>query len=235
MTSTEQLRQAIATARGDLEAAERAREELRFRRAEMLLTASVEEIIAIEDKAWALGIEIEISQAKIKAFGQKLDHIERERARWVGVDMPTDTELKQLLALIENGYPRLLDRRDSYIVRGVAAEFKSAFYAVGSMRRLAEPTQKVTFSTHIDRVNTLLRSRGHAEVEGDVIMAAVIAWAIPFRLQDLQYGMVAEAALDPYTGQPPSPAAWRGLLDGSAPLPRPLPPRGVVQRVVAQV
>ena len=235
MTDAERIRQALATARADLEAAERERETLRERRPAMLLTASVDEIIALDDTVWGLKIKAEIAQAKVKAFGYELAHIERERARWVGVDMPTDTELKQLLALIENGYLRLIVRRDSYIVRGVAAEFKSAFYAVGSMRRLPEPTQKVTFSTHIDRVNNLLRSRGHAEVEGDVIMAAVIAWAIPFRLQDLQYGMVAEAGLDPYTGQPPSPAAWRGLLDGSAALPRPLPPRGVDRRVVAQV
>jgi len=59
--------------------------------------------VAIDDKARAPDIKVEISQAKIKALGQKLDHIERERARWGGVAMPTDAELKQLLALVERG------------------------------------------------------------------------------------------------------------------------------------
>ena len=235
MTSTEQLRQAIATARGDLEAAEREREALRCRRSAILTTASVDEIVAVDDKARALDIKIEISQAKIKTFGQKLADIERERARWIGVEMPTDAELKQLLALVEKGYPQLLDRRDTYIARNFAHEFKSAFYAVGLITRLDQPTQKITFSTHVDRLNNLLRQRGHTDVEGDVVMAAVIAWDdFDYRLQDLRYGQVTEVSLDPLhnTGRPPK-AAWRALLDGSASLRRALPPRRFDQRVVA--
>jgi hypothetical protein len=195
-----------------------------------VLTASIDEIAAVDDKARALNIKVEFSQAKITTFGLELDRVERERARWGGVDMPTDAQLKRLLALVERGYPQLLDREsNAYIVRNFDAEFKCAFYAVGSMRRLEEPTQKIVFST--DRINGLLRSRGHAQVEGDVVMAAVIAWGIPFRLQALRYGQVAEVALDPYTGKACSSDAWRGLLDGSTSLRQPLPPRGVVQHV----
>ncbi len=92
------------------------------------LTASVDEIVAVDDKARALAIRAEIDQAKIKAFGQEVDRIEHERARWVGVDMPTDAELKQLLALVEREHPRLLSRdANSCYARNFAAGFKTAF------------------------------------------------------------------------------------------------------------
>jgi hypothetical protein len=97
-------------------------------------------------------------------------------------------------------------------MRNFAAEFKSAFYAIGLMLRLAEPTQKISFSTHVDRINDSLRKRGHMEVEGDVIMAAVIAWNdSDYRLQGSRYGQVAEVALDPWRGRAPS-DSWRRLL-----------------------
>ena len=170
MTDAERIRQALATDRADLEAAERERETIRERRPAMLLTASVDEIIAVEDTARALSIRVEIAQAKIKTFGQRLASAEREQARWAGVAMPADAELKQLLALVEREHPQLLDRerdRNAYISRNFADEFKRAFYGVGSIARLAEPTQKIAFSTHVDRINNLLRGRGHPEVEGD--------------------------------------------------------------------
>ena len=109
--------------------------------------------------------------------------------------MPSDEQLKQLLALVEREHPRLIERNpNAYIVAISPTSSRRAFYGVGSMPRLSEPTQKVVFSTHVDRLNNLLRRRGHPEVDGDVVLAALIAWAIPFRLQDLQFGMVAEAA-----------------------------------------
>jgi hypothetical protein len=148
--------------------------------------------------------------------------------------MPTDAELKQLLALVERGYPQLLDREsNSYIVRNFDAEFKSASYTVGSMRCQAEQTRKITFSAHVDRVNTLLRRRGHSEVEGDVVMAAVLAWGdSDYRLPNSRYGQLTEVSLDPLhnTGTPPR-AAWREILRG-APLRQTLPPRLAPRSVV---
>ena len=233
----QQLRQALANARADLEAAPRVRKALLDRREAMLLTASVDEIIAVDDEVRTLNIKAEIAQAKAAAFGRELAYIEHDRARWFGVDMPTNAELKQLLALVEREHPRLLDRDpNAYIVRNVDDEFRRAFYGVGSITRLAEPTQKIAFSAHVDRLSDLLRRRGHAEVMGDVVLAAVIAWGdFDYRLQDLRYGQVTEVSLDPLhnTGRPPK-AAWRALLDGSASLRRPLPPKGVDRRVVAQ-
>jgi hypothetical protein len=237
MAEAEQIRQAIGAARVDLEAAEREREALRLQRAAMLTTASVDEIVAVDDKARALTIKVEISQAKITAFGRELDRVERERARWGGVAMPTGAELKQLLALVEREHPRLLDRDpNAYIARNVDDEFKRAFYGVGSITRLSEPTQKIAFSTHVDRLNDLLRRRGHAEVMGDVVMAAVIAWGdSDYRLGDPRYGQLTEASLDPLhnTGRAPS-AAWREILAGVAPLRQALPPRGVIRLPAAQ-
>jgi hypothetical protein len=107
------------------------------------LTASVDEIIAVGDKARALNIKVEISQAKITAFGQELACLE----------------------LVEREHPRLIERNpNEYISRNIADEFKRAFYDVGSITRLSEPSQKVVFSTHVDRLNNLLRRRGHPEV-----------------------------------------------------------------------
>jgi hypothetical protein len=223
----QQLRESLANARADLEAAPRVREALLDRRKAMLLTSSVGEVIAVDDEIRVVDIKVEIAQAKAKACGEKLAFIDRERARWLGVEMPTDAELKKLLELVEREHPQLLDRRDTYIRRNVEDEFKRAFYAVGSITRLSEPTQKIAFSTHVDRINNLLRRRGHTEVEADVVMAALIAWGdVDYRLQDLRHGQLAEVALDPNhnTGKPPSPV-WREVLAGKSALRKPLPPR----------
>jgi hypothetical protein len=223
----QQLRESLANARADLEAAPRVREALLERRKAMLLTSTVDEIIAVDDEMRVLDIKVEIAQAKIKTFGQELGFIERERARWLGVEMPTDAELKKLLALVEREH-RLLDRNENaYIRRNVEDEFKRAFFGVGSITRLSEPTQKIAFSTHVDRLNVLLQRRGHTSVEGDVVMAALIAWGdVDYRFQDLRYGQTAECSLDPHhnTGRPPSPV-WREILAGKSALRKALPPR----------
>jgi hypothetical protein len=236
MTETE-IRKTIAAARADLAAASREKEALRERRPAMLLSASVDEIIALDDAVWALNIAIEIAQAKIAKLGPELACIEREQARWLGVAMPSDEQLRRLLALVETEHPRLLDRNpNAYISRNFAGEFKSAFYALGLITRLAEPTQKIAFSTHVDRINGLLRRRGHTEVEGDVVLASVIAWGdCGYRLQDLRYGQTTECALDPLhnTGRAPSPV-WREILAGRS-LPKALPPRAVADRTIGLV
>jgi hypothetical protein len=171
-----------------------------------------------------------MSQARIKTAGQELDRIVRERARWSGVAMPTDAELKRLLAAVEREHPGLLDReRDAnrQTPRDFAREFKTAFFAVGSITRLPEPTQKIAFATCADRLNSLLRRCGHTEVEADVIMAAVIAWGdVDYRMQDLLVGQIAEVSLDPLhtSGRAPK-SVWRAVLDGQASLRKPLSPR----------
>ena len=144
--------------------------------------------------------------------------------------MPTDAELKRLLAAVEREHPQLLDRERNAkapIRRNFANEFKTAFYAVGSITRLPEPTQKITFASHCDGLNSLLRRCRHTEVEGDVIMAAVIGWGdVDYRMQDLRVGQITEVALDPLhsSGRAPK-AVWRAVLDGQASLRKPLSPR----------
>jgi hypothetical protein len=234
----QQLRQSLANARADLEAAPRVRKALLERREALLLTSTVDEIIAVDDEMRVLDIKIEIARAKAAKFGQELSFIDRERARWIGVDTPSDAQLKQLLALVEREHPGLIESSPNpYYSRNVDAEFKAAFYAVGSITRLSEPTSKVSFATHVDRINGLLRRRGHTEVEGDVVLAALVAWGdVDYRLQDLRYGQTAECALDPLhnTGRAPSPV-WREILAGSKPLRKALPPRAVADRSIGLV
>jgi hypothetical protein len=101
--------------------------------------------------------------------------------------------------------------------------------AYGLFHEISEPTQKITFSAHVDRVNNVLRMQGHGEVEGDVVMAAAIAWGdVAYRLPDMRRGQITEVSLDPLfnTGRAPS-AVWRKILTGE-PLCQPLPPRGSV-------
>lgn len=224
----QQLREALSDCRADLEAGPGVRQSLRDRREALLLTGSVEEVLALDFEIRVLDIKLEISAAKAKSLGQKLYFVDRERLRWSGVEMPSDEQLKQLLALVEQEHPRLLDRNENaYIRRNVEDEFKRAFYAVGSITRLSEPTQKIAFSTHVDRLNGLLRRRGHTDVEGDVVMAALIAWGdVDYRFQDPRHGQVAEVSLDPLhnSGRAPSPV-WREVLSGKSSLRKPLPPR----------
>jgi hypothetical protein len=153
------------------------------------LTASVDEIIAVGDKARALNIKVEISQAKITAFGQELACLE----------------------LVEREHPRLIERNpNAYISRNIADEFKRAFYDVGSITRLSEPSQKVVFSTHVDRLNNLLRTRGHPEVGS---MTRAVARS-------------PNALWTPCIRAPKS--VWRDILAGGSQLRSPLPPRGAV-------
>jgi hypothetical protein len=233
----QQLRQALANARADIAAAPRVHKALLEQREAMLMTATVDEIIAVDDEIRVLDIKVEIARAKAAAFGQELGFIDRERARWAAVDMPSDEQLKQLFALVEREHPRLIERNpNAYISRNIADEFKTAFYGVGSVARLVEPTQKISFSTHCDRLNGLLRRRRHQEVEGDVVMAAVIAWGdCDFRLPDSRYGQLAECSLDPLhnSGKPPSPV-WREILAGK-PLRKALPPRAAPDRTIGLV
>jgi hypothetical protein len=220
--------------RADVEAAPRVRKALLARREAMLLTATVDEIIAFDDgEIRRLNIKVEIAKAKAEAFGQKLAFIEREYAKWAGIDMPSDEQLKKLLALVEREHPRLIDRerdRKASISRNFDAEFKSAFFGVGHVARLSSPSQKIAFDGHVDRVNNTLRRRGHTDVGGDMIFAALIAWGdCDYRFNDRSHGQIAECSLDPLynTGRAPK-SVWRDILAGGAQLRSPLPPRGSV-------
>jgi hypothetical protein len=227
----QQLREALSNCRADLEAGPGVRRSLRDRREALLLTGSVKEVLAQDFEIRVLEIKLEIAAAKAKTFGEKLAHIDHERMRWSGVEMPSDLELKELLVRVEHEHPGLLDRRDTYIARDFAGEFKRAFFGVGSITRLSEPTSKITFETHCDRLNGLLRRHRHTEVEGDVILAAVIAWGdCDYRLPDPRFGQLAECSLDPLhnSGRAPSPV-WREVLAGRAPLRQALSPRGLVR------
>ena len=225
----QQLRQAVANARADIAAAPRVREAILERRTAMLLTATVDEILSVADELRVLDVKVEIARAKATAFGQELAHIDRERARWSGVDMPSDQELDQLLALVVAAYPSLsLNREQSKFdvgVRNPGREFKLAFFAVGRMGRLAQPRTDRYFSSIVDDMNGLLRAHGLGDIAGNSALAAIVAWNdVPFRLADQKRGQQLEVGLARNSGTPCSSEGWRGLLRGK-PLRKALPPR----------
>jgi len=210
-------------------AAKAAREKLQEIRPTLLRSGTLDEVLELDEQISREGIKAEIAKARMEPLKFDLEMVRRERARWLGVDMPTDGELARLMAIVAEAHPWLSfppTNDNSYISRHHKAEFKCAFYGVGRMLRLSEPTQKIEFHTHVDRINNLLRGHGHSEVEGDAVMAAIIAWNDVFwRKADRNLGQLLEVALDRYSGLPCSSEGWRGLLKGE-PVRPPLPPRG---------
>ena len=131
---------------------------------------------------------------------------------------PDDASMTALLAIVKAN-PFGLD------LRGVdEGPFRRAMFAIGHQFRLAEPSTKIYYVTHCDRVNDFLTRFDMAEVDGSAIMAAIVCQSdISYRLNDPAQGQVIEIALDPYSGAKCS-NAWAALLQG-APLRAPLPAR----------
>jgi hypothetical protein len=199
----------------------------------LLQTATVDEIIEIDDEIRLQTIAAEIAAARMKPLKFDLDMATRERAKWVGVDMPTDDELDKLLSIVTAAYPDLKLAREQgrfdIATRDHRDEFRRAFFAVGRMGRIAEPSPDRYFSAIVDDVNRVLNAHRHKAVEGDAAMCAILAWGdVAHRPADAAFGQLAEVALARINqGSPARPAAWRDLLSGKANLVAPLPPRGM--------
>jgi hypothetical protein len=135
-----------------------------------------------------------------------------------GYRRPTDVELRRLMAIVYAAYPWLQPVSET--------AFANAMSAVGHQWRLAEPTTKFYFSSHVDNCNNFLDRLGLPEIDGNAAFAAIVGHNdIPFRLADPKHGQLLEVALDQFKGRQCL-NAWRGLLDG-APLRAPLPPKGM--------
>ena len=200
-------------------------ERLQGRRKTLLLTASVDEILALDGEIRRHEIAGEIADAKAFALIGDLYWARENAKRYAGVAMPSDAELERLLAIVTEtvDFPRL----DSPS-RNDLDEFRRAFYAVGRLGRLAEPDAGRDFVSSLDDANMILRSRHLSDVNGDVLLAACLAWGdVRWRGSDKNLGQMLEVALaKPNTGTPARPV-WREILTGRADVLPPLPPRGM--------
>jgi hypothetical protein len=198
----------------------------------LLQTATVDEIIEIDDEIRRHTIAAEIAFARMKPLKFDLDMATRERAKWSGVDMPRDAELDRRLAIVTAAYPELsLERemgRFDISSRNHRAEFRAAFYAVGRLGRLAEPDAGRYFSSVVDDANSILRARRLGEVEGDALHAAALAWGdIAWRAADKAIGQSFEVSIARLNTGSPAVPRWRDILAGKANILAPLPPRGM--------
>jgi hypothetical protein len=132
-----------------------------------------------------------------------------------GLLMPTDKELRSLQEIVAASYPRLKCHE---------LEFRRAFVAAGYMFRLAEPSRRKYFETHLGDVNEFLVTRlGLDPVEAPAFLAAVIAHSdVPWIDSNPSVGQVLSIGLDPYVGFRCR-NAWQGVLKGQ-PLLAPLEP-----------
>ena len=200
-------------------------ERLQDLRKSLLLTASVDEILKIDGEIRRQGIAGEIAHAKFDALRGELHWAREEAKRYAGVVMPSAGELERLLEIVTEAVdlPRLTNpSRDDF------DEFRRAFYACGRLGRLPEPSAGRYFVSSLDDSNMILRSRHLSDINGDMLLAAAIAWGdVSWRASDKNLGQTLEVALaKPNTGTPARPV-WREILARRADVLPPLSPRGM--------
>jgi hypothetical protein len=143
-------------------------ERLRDRRKRLLVGGDIDEILALDDEIRRQEISGEVADARARELLGPIYFSREELKRWAGVNMPTDDELDQLLAIVIAAHPEEF--------RNAPKEFKRAFYAVGRLGRLNEPSTDRYFVSSIDDANEILREHRLQGIEGDMLLAAVIAW-----------------------------------------------------------
>ena len=191
---------------------------LQDRRETLLLTASVDEILALDGEIRRQEIAGEIAQAKADALRGDLHWAREEVKRWAGVDLPSDAELEQLLDIVSAAHPNEF--------RYDLQEFKRAMLAVGRLGRLSEPSNDRYVSSMLDDANEILRARRLQSINGDMLLAAALAWAdCVWREADTPMGQQLGLGLAKLNQGAPAVAKWRDVLSGKANLLAPLPPR----------
>jgi hypothetical protein len=220
----ESERTALADAQKEIKAMQR-------HRLDLLETGTPEDVLALDDEIRLEGIKTEIATARMVPLKNHLDAVRSERAKWIGVDMPSADELDKLLAIVAAARPDLKLAREQgrfdIAVRDHRAEFRRAFYAIGRMGRLGEPDAGRYFSSIFDDANSILRARRLGEIEGDAFQAAALAWGdVVWRAADRAMWQSFEIGLARLNQGSPAVPRWREILTGKANLLAPLPPRG---------
>jgi hypothetical protein len=232
MLSLSELENAMASNRAAKADVEREIAELRDRRKKLLLTGDVDAIEEIDRQIRRHGIEIEIADEKAVEVRGDLYWARENAKRYAGVAMPSDDELERLLSIVTEAVD--LPRLDSPS-REILDEFRRAFYAVGRLGRLPEPSTDRYFVSSIDDANEILVSHRLQSIEGDILLAAAIAWGdCAWRAADKEMGGQLEIALSKLHSGSPARAKWREILAGEANLLAPLPPRGAGASTAAQ-
>jgi hypothetical protein len=221
----ESERAALANAKDEIQAMEQ-------HRGTLLKTGTPEDVLALDAEIRLEGIKIEIASARMKPLKFDLDMATRERAKWSGVDMPSDDELDKLLSIVTAAYPDLKLAREQgrfdIAMRDHRDEFRRAFFAVGRLGRLSEPDAGRYFSSVVDDANSVLRAHRLQEIEGDALHAAALAWGdVVWRAADRAMGQSVEIGISRLNQGSPARPVWRDILAGKANLVAPLPPRGM--------
>jgi hypothetical protein len=134
-------------------------------------------------------------------------------------DRPDADQLRRLKTIVWATHPWLEPVSESEFARG--------FLSVGFMFRLAEPSNKLYFSSHVDFANNFLASNSMQEIGGAAFLGACLAHGdIQWRRHDPATGQQLEVGLDRYSGLKCRPV-WRSILSGEANLLSSLPPRGL--------
>ena len=215
---------ALADAQGEIK-------EMQEHRLTLLRTTGTpEDVVSLDDEIRLESIKIEIASARVAPLKSELDMIRRERAKWSAVDMPTDDELDKLYKIVTAAHPDLNLAREQgrfdISARNHMAEFKAAFFGVGRLGRLSEPDSSRYFHAIVGNVNDILQGRRLAEVDGDAVMCAVLAWGdVVHRPADAALGQMVGVGLARIGQGTPARPMWRTILGGEANLLPSLQPR----------
>jgi hypothetical protein len=217
-------RSALADAQDELKA-------MREHRLTLLRTGAPEDVLALDDEIRLEGIKIEIATARMGPLKVELDHVRRENSKWIGVVMPSADELDGLYKIVIAAHPDLKLERETTrfeYERDHRDEFKRAFFAVGRMGRLNEPSGDRHFHAVVDGINRVLNARRLSDVGGDAAMCAILAWGdSQHRPSDAAFGQLTEVAIAKINQGTPARPVWREILAGRADVLAPLPPRGM--------
>jgi hypothetical protein len=194
--------------------------ELQDRRKRVLLSGDIDVIEEIDQQIRRHNIEVEIADAKARELHGFIYLAREEAKRWAGVNMPTDDQLAKLFEIVSAAHPG--EFRDS------PKQFRSAFYAVGRLGRLSEPSSDRYFVSSLDDANEITREARLESVDGDLFLAACLAWGdISWRAHDKATGGQLEIALAKRFQGTPAKPVWRHIFTGDARLVAPLQPRNM--------
>ena len=138
------------------------------------MAGTPEDVLSLDDEIRLEGIKIEIASARLSPMKVDLDQAPETTAKWAGVDMPSADELDSLYKIVIAAHPGLnLERKTTRFEyeRNHQDEFKRAFFAVGRMGRLSEPSDDRYFHAVVDDVNRVLNARRLSDVGGNAACA----------------------------------------------------------------
>jgi hypothetical protein len=193
---------------------------LRDCRKAVLLSGDIDKILSLDAEVRRQEITGEIANAKSAKLRGPIYFEREELKRWAGVIMPSDAELSRLLDIVLSAHPNEC--------RNAPKEFKRAFYSVGRLGRLSEPSSDRYYASSLDDANEVLRAHRLEDINGDLLWAAALAWGdICWRGGDKALGQLSEIGLARIGQGVAAKPMWRKILSGEASLVTSLPPRNV--------